>query len=565
MNKDVVFGADARKKLLVGVDKAVDATKVTLGEKGRLVLIRGFIKDPMDNLQKPYWKLTKDGVTVMRSMFFRDAHEDVGASMVRSACERTVFEAGDGTTATAILSQALMHNAFDAIENGANPVLLKKGMELAKDFIVTEIAKHSTKVKTINEKGEEIINHKLVEEVAMISANSDLEVGGIVAKAIKEVGADGMIAVEDSFDGKTILEKTEGALLSAGLCSNYFVTDKTRNRAVLENPYVLLYDRKIDLFKSLIPILDAVNKNNGSLLIVCKECTGEALSTLAENVIKGRIKVAVVQMHEIGTQARNVLGDIAEVTGGTYISDERKNQLEKVALNQLGRAEKIIVEKDKTIIIPIKMDIDIEKTANEYTPAEKDYVKHQEKYKQYLSELTLQITNLEGHDKKLVEERRAKLTGEVAVIRVGGNTPEEISEKKDRVEDALCSSRSCIKSGVVAGGGSLFLKLSHILLTKSNDLCNGNADTLHGINVVIMSLTSPFRQLLLNAGIQDEVVEIRVATSNINMGFNLSNNNVEDLYKSGVIDSSDVLRCTIENSVTTAGLFIMTESTVFQN
>ena len=884
MNKNVEFGTEARDKLLAGVDKAVNATKITAGLKGELVLIRNFFKDPQDGIQKPYWRLSSDGVTIMRQMFFRDPHEDVGASMVRSACERTVSEAGDGpqplyskvltpkgfvsmgtlkigdevcgtdgtiqkvegvfpkgtkeiykihffdnrvveccedhlwevtnndgkkevktvreiidsgnivkaknngsvqhgyftptsavdfiedktkmpidpyllglllgdgslkdsgsielslgtkkehvikkiilpeglnlnikfvedknyfrvkingmdengqtshkiinslgllnagsstkfipkeylyssvesrikllqglldtdgyinkrgrfeystvseqlakdvlelvrglgksagvwklertkdssysmtpiyrimerkgfkygaklkkveptgvytemqcikvsnednlyitdnyivthnTTATAILCQSLMHNAEQAVKDGANPVALVKGMEIAKDYIVEQIAKHSQKVRTFDGEGNEIINQKLIEEVTLIAAHSDPEVGGIVAKAINEVGYNGMITVEDNIEGATILEKTEGALLTAGLCSNYLVTDRTRNRAVLDNPYILLYDRKIDLFKPLLPIIEQVVKQNGSLLIVCKECSGEALSSIVSNVQAGRIRVAVVQMHEIGKQARNVLEDMAMVTGGQYISDEKLNKLEKVNLNQLGRAEKILVEKDKTIIIPVKMDLD-GKEDNDLTKPELEYKKQQNNLFNYLLELSSQIANLDGNDKKLVEERRAKLTGGVAVIKVGGTTPEEIMEKKDRVEDALCASRACIEEGVVAGGGSLYLKIC-------NTIDMALYDNLEGYSVVINALSEPFKQLMVNAGLDPKkhLNEIQVGEDNI--GYNLATDQIEDLRKAGVIDCAKVLRCCIENSVGTASLFIRTGASV---
>lgn len=520
--KELKFNKEARASILVGINKVADAIKVTHGKKGRNVLMRE---------HNGYWKITKDGISVARGIQLPDVNEDTGASMVRSASEKTVATAGDGTTATAIITQSLCVNAMKAINEGHNPVLLKRGMELACENAVKEIKKLS--VSATDENGK--VNQDIVKKIALIASNSDEEIGGIVADAIKEVGADGMITVENASDEKTTLEKTDGCLVDSGWHNQYFITNQVKQRCELENPYILLYDRKLDLFKPLMPILEQVLKTNSALLIFCEDIANEALATIVSNR-KAGVKLCVVKCPYFGVNKRKAMEDLAEVTKGVFASEEKGIKLEKIQLNQLGRAEKVIVEKNRTMIIGgagDKITLDL-----------------------YLEEIKKQSAETSDEkDKKELKERLAKLTGGVAVIKVGGNNPIEIDEKKDRVDDALCASRACIEEGFVAGGGSTYLKIKSI---QSDD-----KDISKGIQLVQQAIESPFNQLLLNAGIDgSESIALNIKSQGENIGYNLENNKVENLIDAGVIDPTKVLRVCLENAVSIAGMFMMTECTV---
>lgn len=542
---ELKFNKQARQSILEGINQASDAIKVTHGKKGRNVLMRA---------HNGFWRTTKDGITVAKSIQLPDVNEDTGTSMICVASERTVEMAGDGTTATAIIAQSLCNSAMNAINEGMNPVLIKQGMELASQLIVKRIKGIATSAK--DENG--IVNQSIVRQISMISSNSDEEVGGIVADAIREVGADGMITVENSNDDKTFLEKIDGCLIESGWHNQYLITNQVKQKCELENPYILLYDRKLDLFKPLMPILEQVLKTNSSILIFCEDIVNEALATIVGNAKKG-MKVCVVKCPYFGVNKRKAMEDLADMTGGQFISEEKGNHLNKVQLNQLGKAEKVIIEKNRTMIIGGAGDKAIVGVC--------------------LDQILDQIKECQDEkEKKQLKERYAKLTGGVAVIKVAGNNAIEIEEKKDRIDDALCASRASIEEGFVAGGGVTYLKLNPSIVNLKKTITD--IDVLKGIEIVEKAIKSPFIQLLKNAGIDSKKIShenynwfqsafypktdflTQIENSNKNIGYNLENNTIEDLILAGVIDPAKVLRVCLENAVSVAGMFMMTECTV---
>jgi chaperonin GroEL len=574
--KKVVVDEQARKEVLVGVNEAADITKKTLGLMGEYVVLRSIQTDGQGK-RFPMWRYTKDGVSVMRDVFSDDHAKDTGISMVRSACEATVIQEGDGTTVTAILTQILMNLGETARKEGKSPVYLKKGLEQACGLIVGEIKKVLTSIK--DENG--VINHKLAREVAMISANSDAEIGGIVADAIKSVTSEGMITIEPSNDYKTFVEKTEGVLLSGTIVSPYFINQTDKPICELNNPYILLYDRELSTIAQLKPLIGKIldlqvkKQHEIPLLIICQDCKGEALSFLVTNKTKGSLRVGVVKMSDFGIQKRKVLEDLSAAVGGEFCSEEKGIRIEKIQMSQLGRAEKVIIEKGDTIIITKKMELKDDegndKDPKNYTQEEKDYVKHTASFVEYLSQLKAMAENEQNpEDKKLVQERYAKLTGGVAVIRVGGKTQEEVMEKIDRVDDALCASKSALREGIVPGGAVVYLKLAKKIESMQAD----NEDIRAGQMMLKAALEEPFKQLMRNAGIKFEssmggtllgktaIIETVQSEPNINIGYNLSTDKIEDLLEAGVIDSAGVVRAALENAVSAAGLFLKLGGTI---
>ena len=524
--KQVKFGQEAREAILSGINECSKAVASTLGLKGRYAIIGG---------DKGTFRATKDGVSVAQSVSFYELPKNTGAMMVRQAASSTVEMAGDGTTTTSILLNDMCNLANEEIKNGASPVMLKKGMELATEKIVEEIKKIAIPIK--DENGN--VNHELAREVAMIASNSDEEIGGIVAQSIKAVGAEGIVDVQSSNTSETTLEKTEGVLVDSGWHNQYFVTDPSRMRAVLDNPYILLYDRVIDKIKPLMGVLESVTREGRSILIICEDLKDEALSTLVANKMKGALNICVVKCPAFGVQKRLILEDLAIVTGATFMSEEKGLKLDKTNVSHLGKAEKIVVEKGRTFIIKGAGDIAL--------------------IEERVKALSTQIENEENEeDKMLLKGRLAKMNGGVALIRVGGVTPQEIEEKKDRVEDSLCASRSAIEEGIVAGGGSAYLKL----MSKLDSIeCSG--DVKKGVEVIKTALKSPFVKLLENAGVVPNMALNEIANSEINIGYNLKTDKVEDLRKAGVIDSAKVVRCALENANSIAGIFVCTETTIF--
>ena len=548
--KKITFENEVKEGLLSGINPAVKAIGKTFGLKGRLALLRSIQTDASTGGRFPNWKFSKDGVSVARDIFFDDHVQDTGVSMVRAACVSTVNTAGDGTTLTAVMCGAVMNGAYEAIKNGANPVLIKKGVQSATEIILEGIKKNAIQIKD----KDGVVDNERAKQIALISANSDEEVGNVVADAIRQVGADGMITVEPSNDYKTSVEKAEGALLGAGLISPYFITDQTKQRCELNYPYVLLYDRTLDSFKPLMPLIKEVVDAKASLLIVCQDCKNEALSTLVTNHLRGGLKVAVVKMTDFGVQKRKVLEDMAIVVDGLFCSEEKGIKLERVKLKDLGRAEKIIVDKNDTIIMPIKLNIEEGKT--DLTKEEEEYLGHKGRLVDYLSDLKQQIENeTDDNAKQLVKDRYSKMVGGVAVIRVGGRTNDEIVEKIDRVDDALCASRSAIKGGIVAGGGSLYCKLSNLL----NGLDLGDNDMNKGVSIVYDALFAPLEQLLSNAGVTNTEIIKEVSNEDIGVGYNLATDKIENLLDAGVVDSAMVLRVALENAIASSELFIMTD------
>jgi len=558
--KKLNFSSEARKELLVGVNDASNMTKQTLGLLGNYILLRQVVQDSSGK-RYPQWRYTKDGVSVIRDIFSDNQATDTGISMVRSACEATVNMAGDGTTVTSVLTQALMNSADAELDKERRAIYLKKGMEQACELVVSKLANIKVAIKD----GDGNINHQLAKEVAMISANSDEEIGGIVADAIKSVTSDGMITVERSNDYKTSIDKVEGVLLSGTVVSPYFITNPEKATCEFDNPLVLLYDREISTIAQLKPIIGKILERQQKeqrpipVVIVCQDCKNEALSFLVTNKLKGSLIVGVIKMSDTGVQKRKILEDLAIAVDGDFISEERGINLEKVTMDMLGSASKIIIDKTDTIIVTKKLDIDSEKSEKDYTHEEKRYVKNQANLKKHIAEIKQLMENEQNpDDKKLVQERYAKLTGGVAVIKVGGKTNEEVVEKIDRVDDALCASRSAIKEGIVIGGGSIYLKLSKFIDSMDAD----NDDVRAGQMLVKKALEEPFKQLLVNAGISDDSLLAGVRDSDINTGYNLATEKIENLRDAGVIDSAMVVRVALENAVSAAGLFIKCGGTI---
>lgn len=544
-----------REELLTGINEAVNLVKKTLGYHGETVLLRSYRQDPATKQMYPQWKITKDGVSVINDIFFRDEMKDNGVSMVKASAQATVDSAGDGTTLTSILCQMLMNGVNDAINNGSQKRALKAGIEKAAEFIIDEIKKASEPIIK-----DEVIDLQLVKDIAMVSSNSDTEIADIVTDAISKT-KNGMITVEPSVDHKTTLETVDGVLLAGSITSNYFINNMAKQICELENCYILIYDRELVKFKPLRPLIEQFTKvqqqaiQNGaqqpSLLIICHDCKDEALTMLVANHQRGGLNVGVIKMADFGEQRKRILEDIAVVTDGEFLADHKGSVLEKVKLPQLGRAKKVIIEKNDTIIIPEVVEEALE--GEQLTPAQEHARNRKAILANYLKDLKAQIDNATDDEiKKMAETRYAHLTGGVGVIRIGGKTTDEVQEKLDRVDDALCASRSAIKEGYVAGGGSLYLKLT---LGLDGILCTNDSEAM-GINIVKKALTEPFKQLMTNAGVEvtENLVDSVLLTEQ-NIGYNQKTDKVEDLVQAGIIDSAMVLRVALENSVASALLF----------
>jgi chaperonin GroEL len=521
--KDVYFSSDARDRMLRGVNTLANAVKVTLGPKGRNVILEKSFGAP---------RSTKDGVTVAKEIELVDKFENLGAQLIREVASKTNDKAGDGTTTATVLAQAIVAEGLKSVAAGMNPMDLKRGVDKAVNKIVDEIKATSKKVTTNQE----------IAQVGSISANGDHEIGDMIAKAMDQVGNEGVITVEEAKSLETELEVVEGMEFDRGYLSPYFITNADKMEAVLEEPLILLFEKKLSSLQPLLPLLEAVVQSGRPLLIVAEDVEGEALATLVVNKLRGGLRVAAVKAPGFGDRRKAMLEDIAVLTGGQLISEDLGIKLENVTLDMLGRAKKVSITKDDTTIVDgsgAKADIEAR-----------------------IAQIKRQIEDTTSdYDKEKLQERLAKLAGGVAVVRVGGSTEVEVKEKKDRVDDALNATRAAVEEGIVAGGGVALLKASKVLegLTGDND------DQNAGIAIVRRALQAPIRQIAENAGVEGSIVVGKVLeNASATFGFNAQTEEYGDLVAAGVIDPAKVVRTALQDAASVAGLMITTEAAVVE-
>jgi chaperonin GroEL len=525
MAKQVIHGEDSRAAILRGINQLADAVKITLGPKGRNVVIDKKFGSPT---------ITKDGVTVAKEIELKDALENMGAQMVREVASKTSDVAGDGTTTATVLAQAIFREGVKTVAAGANPMALKRGIDKAVERATQEIKRLSKPVK-----GDAIA------QVGTVSANGDTTIGNIIAEAMNKVGKDGVITVEESRTMETSLEVVEGMQFDRGYLSPYFVTDPERMEAVLENPLILINEKKISSMKDLLPLLEQVAKMGKPMLIIAEDVEGEALATLVVNKLRGTLNIASVKAPGFGDRRKAMLEDIAILTGGRVISEDLGIKLENVKLEDLGRAKKVTIDKDNTTIVEgAGKQADIEGR---------------------VKTLRAQIEETSSdYDREKLQERLAKLVGGVAVIKVGAATETEMKEKKARVEDAMHATRAAVEEGIVPGGGVTLVRAAKALEKfQINAEGEGDPDEQIGVNIVRRSLEEPLRQIVQNAGKEGAVVVERVRSEkNESVGFNAQTEEFEDLVKAGVIDPAKVTRTALQNAASIAGLMLTTEAMV---
>jgi chaperonin GroEL len=519
--KDVRFGADARARMLRGVDLLADSVKVTLGPKGRNVLLDKSFGSP---------RITKDGVTVAKELELSDKFENMGAQLVREVATRTSDTAGDGTTTATVLAQAIVREGAKSVAAGMNPMDLKRGIDLACDWVIEELKSRSKKVSTREE----------IAQVGTVSANGDRTVGDMIAKAMDKVGSEGVITVEEAKSLETELDVVEGMQFDRGYLSPYFITNTDKMICELENPYILIHEKKLSGLQPLLPLLELVAQSTRPLLIIAEEIEGEALATLVVNKLRGGLKVAAVKAPGFGDRRKAMLEDIAILTAGQTISDDLGIKLENVTLDMLGNARRIRIDKDNTTIIG-------------GTGKKKDIESR-------VAQLKAQIEETPSdYDREKLQERLAKLAGGVAIIKVGGATEIEVKERKDRVEDAMHATKAAVEEGVVAGGGAALLYAARALGGKRG----ANHDQQVGIDIVRRALQAPARQIAENAGFDGAVIAGRMLDQkDVNFGFNAQKGDFVDMIKAGVIDPTKVVRTALEGAVSIAGLLITTEAMV---
>ncbi|HKB86314.1 MAG TPA: chaperonin GroEL [Ignavibacteriaceae bacterium] len=521
-SKLIEFNSEARTKLKRGVDKLANAVKVTLGPKGRNVVLEKKFGAPT---------VTKDGVSVAKEIELEDPVENMGAQMVREVASKTSDVAGDGTTTATVLAQAIYREGLKNVTAGANPMDLKRGIDLAVEKVIVYLKSISKDVEGRNE----------IAQVGSISANNDKSIGNLIADAMEKVGKDGVITVEEAKGTETSLDVVEGMQFDRGYLSPYFVTDTESMEAVLEDPYILIHDKKISAMKDLLPILEKIAQQGKSLLIIAEDLEGEALATLVVNKIRGTLKVAAVKAPGFGDRRKAMLEDIAVLTGGTVISEERGFKLENATVSYLGQAKKINIDKDNTTIVEGSGKTD--------------------DIKKRINEIKAQIDKTTSdYDKEKLQERLAKLSGGVAVLKIGASTEVEMKEKKARVEDALHATRAAVEEGIVAGGGVAFVRA----ITQLDKVKGENLDQATGIKIIQKALEEPLRQIVDNAGIEGSVVLQKVKEGKDDYGFNAATETYENLIKSGVIDPTKVTRTALENAASVASLLITTEAVVFE-
>ena len=518
MAKDIKFGFDARNKLKEGVDKLSNALKVTLGPKGRNVIIDKKFGAP---------SMTKDGVSVAKEIDLEDAIENMGAQMVKEVASKTADVAGDGTTTATVLAQSIFNNGLKNVTAGANPMELKRGIELAVKKVVENLKSQSVEVGDSSEK---------VEQVATISANNDAYIGSLIAEAMGKVKKEGVITIEEARGTETSVNLVEGMQFDRGYISPYFVTNTEKMEAEYEDPYILIHDQKISTMKDFLPILEKVGQSGKPLIIIAEDVDGEALATLVVNKLRGSLKIAAVKAPGFGDRRKAMLEDIAILTGGTVISEEQGFKLENTDISHLGRAEKVTIDKDNTTIVSGKGDA--------------------EAIKARVNQLKAQIENTTSdYDKEKLQERLAKLAGGVAVIYVGAASEVEMKEKKDRCDDALNATRAAVEEGIVPGGGVAYIRALPSLENMKVD----NEDQGIGVDIVKRSLEEPMRLIVENTGMEGSVVVHRIKEEKEDFGFNARTEKYENLYQAGVIDPTKVTRVALENAGSIAGMLLTTE------
>ncbi|TVQ12440.1 MAG: chaperonin GroEL [Bacteroidetes bacterium] len=518
MAKDIVFNLEARNALKVGVDKLANAVKVTLGPKGRNVIIDKKFGAPI---------ITKDGVTVAKEIELENAIENMGAQMLKEVASKTADVAGDGTTTATVLAQAIVTSGLKNVTAGANPMDLKRGIDKAVQKVIENLKTQSKEVGDSYDK---------IEQVATISANNDSSIGKLIAEAMSKVKKEGVITIEEAKGTETEVKVVEGMQFDRGYISPYFVTDTEKMETVFEDPYILIHDKKISTMKDFLPILEKAVQTGKPLLIISEDVDGEALATLVVNKLRGSLKIAAVKAPGFGDRRKAMLEDIAILTGGTLISEEQGYKLEQTDLSHLGRAEKITIDKDNTTIVSGK--------------GEPDMIKSR------VNQIKSQIENTTSdYDKEKLQERLAKLAGGVAVLYVGAASEMEMKEKKDRFDDALHATRAAVEEGIVPGGGIAYIRALEAILDFEGD----NADETTGIAIVRRALEEPLRMIVENAGIEGSIVVQRVKEGKDDFGFNARTEVYENLYQSGVIDPTKVTRIALENAASVAGMLLTTE------
>jgi len=519
--KDVKFSTDARERMLRGVDVLANAVKVTLGPKGRNVVIDKSYGAP---------RITKDGVSVAKEIELEDKFENMGAQMLREVASKTNDLAGDGTTTATVLAQAIVKEGAKAVASGMNPMDLKRGIDLAVDAVVKDLKKNARKITSNAE----------IAQVGTISANGDEEIGRYLAQAMEKVGNEGVITVEEAKTADTELEVVEGMQFDRGYLSPYFVTNQDKMRVELEEPYILIHEKKLSNLQAMLPVLEAVVQSGKPLLIIAEDVEGEALATLVVNKLRGGLKIAAVKAPGFGDRRKAMLEDIAILTGGTVVSEDLGIKLENVTLNMLGRAKKVVIEKENTTIVDgagKKAEIDgrvaqiraqIEETTSDY-------------------------------DREKLQERLAKLAGGVAVIRVGGSTEVEVKEKKDRVDDALHATRAAVEEGILPGGGVALLRAVKAL----DNIQVANQDQRVGIDIIRRAIEAPVRQIAENAGAEGSVIVGKLREkADLSFGWNAQTGEYGDLYAQGVIDPAKVVRTALQDAASVAGLLVTTEAMI---
>ncbi len=518
MAKDIKFDIEARDGLKRGVDALANAVKVTLGPKGRNVIIGKSFGGP---------NVTKDGVTVAKEIELKDPLENMGAQMVKEVASKTNDLAGDGTTTATVLAQAIVKEGLKNVAAGANPMDLKRGIDKAVETIVADLGKQAKVVGSDSEK---------IKQIASISANNDEVIGELIANAFAKVGKEGVITVEEAKGTDTYVDVVEGMQFDRGYLSPYFVTNPEKMETELDSPYILLYDKKVSSLKELLPVLEPVAQSGKPLLIIAEDVDGEALSTLVVNKLRGALKIAAVKAPGFGDRRKAMLEDIAILTGGTVISEERGYTLENTTIEMLGTAKRVTIDKDNTTIVNGNGDADLIKNRVNQIKGQME-------------------TTTSDYDREKLQERLAKLAGGVAVLYVGAASEVEMKEKKDRVDDALHATRAAVEEGIVAGGGVALLRAKASLA----DLKGDNADEATGIQIVARAIEAPLRTIVENAGLEGSVVVAKVSEGSGDFGYNAKTDEYVDMLKAGIIDPKKVTRVALENAASVAGMILTTE------
>ncbi|MBD5557893.1 MAG: chaperonin GroEL [Desulfovibrio sp.] len=520
--KEILFDVKAREKLARGVDKLANAVKVTLGPKGRNVVLEKSFGAPV---------ITKDGVTVAKEIELDDKFENMGAQLVKEVASKTSDAAGDGTTTATILAQAIYHEGIKLVAAGRNPMAVKRGIDKGVDALIAELANLAKPTR----------DQKEIAQIGTISANADATIGNIIAEAMSKVGKEGVITVEEAKGLETTMDVVEGMRFDRGYLSPYFVTNAEKMICEMDNPYILLTEKKISSMKDMLPVLEQVAKVNRPLLIIAEDVEGEALATLVVNKLRGALQVVAVKAPGFGDRRKAMLQDIAVLTGGTVASDDTGTKLESLTLNELGTAKRIVVDKDNTTIV--------------------DGAGKPDAIKARVKQIRAQIEETTSdYDREKLQERLAKLVGGVAVVHVGAATEVEMKEKKDRVEDALNATRAAVEEGIVPGGGTALIRVSKVL----NDIKPADDDELAGVSIVRRAIEEPLRQIAHNAGFEGSIVVEKVRAGKDGFGFNAATGEYEDLIKAGVIDPKKVTRTALQNAASVASLLLTTECAIVE-